>query len=112
MAPDPSSEPPIHDVATALSLAKIEAKLDVAIAQHGAQLQDHERRLGTVEQENREQDARITANALTTAEVREQIRQVSDSSRSDRSALPVWVGLGVTILLAIISPILTVLLTR
>lgn len=36
-------------VETAVALARVEAKLDVAIAQHGAQLVEHTRRIGAIE---------------------------------------------------------------
>jgi len=116
-----SSEPPPES--WPITVARLEAKLDVAIAQHGAQLQDHERRLGEHRAALNDHDTRITANALTTAETRSQAATVasdlktletrfSDSQSADRNLLPVWIGIAVAAAGLVIGPILSALLAK
>lgn len=107
----------------AVYAARLEAKLDVALAQHGAQLQDHERRLGEMKQTQNEHEARITSNALTIVEVRQVAltakndvaalrSEAAESQSSARSALPVWIGIAIGGLGMVLGPILTVLLSK
>ena len=63
MTEQPEDTPPAPRRSVEVALARMEAKLDVAIAQHQARLEDHARRMAALEQERAVDAARIAANA-------------------------------------------------
>lgn len=89
--------PPSYIDAT--TAARLEAKLDVAIAQHSVRLDNHEHAIGELKQENREQDQRITANTVSISEV----RSTAATHQETRKALPSWAGVVITAMSLIVA---------
>jgi hypothetical protein len=92
--------PPQQRMTTQIALARVEAKLDVAIAQQSMwrdetsrRLADHDLILARINQTLSEiQQEQAAAKATAASEV---------ASRPPRQGVPAWISLGVSILLAL-----------
>ena len=99
MAPDPSGEdypPAAPRRSVEVGMARIEAKIDVAIAQHQARLDEHSRRIHDLTVEQNAHGARL-------GEV-EQKQAAADAREATKPApqpFTTWISLGVSILLAL-----------
>jgi hypothetical protein len=99
---EPSGEdyPPQQRMTTAIALARLEAKLDVAISQQSMnrsetsrRLAEHDAILGRIGQTLSEiQQEQAAARAKATAEA---------DARPPRQGIPSWVSLGISVLLAL-----------
>lgn len=106
------------------SLIRLEAKIDVVLGRHEAKIDDLTRRQGETTSTLREHDSRITANALTVAEVRTNVlttreefsRWRTDVANDIDDAKPknlaTWVAVAVASLALVLTPILTAVITR
>lgn len=100
MSEQPEDAPPAPRRSVEVALARMEAKLDVAIAQHSARLDEHGRRIA-------ENSAAVAALELRTG-VLENARSADEAREQATAAArpapigPVgWISLAVTILLAL-----------
>lgn len=80
-----------------LALARVEAKLDLVIAQTGMRLEEHSRRIGAVETRQDETDRRVSSVELEQAEERGRVSQ-----EPPRTPSATWISLGISALLALL----------
>jgi hypothetical protein len=96
----PEDTPPAPRRSVEVALARMEAKLDVAIAQHQARLEDHARRMAALEQERAVDAARIAA--LEQVRAADEAREKAEAANRPAPIGPVgWISLAITILLAL-----------
>lgn len=88
LTPPADQLPP--EAAVQIWFARVEAKLDVALAQHGAKLDEHSRRIADVEQIQRRAEERPTANPVDVADHEARLRVVEQ--RPAVSPRAMWAG--------------------
>lgn len=100
MTEQPEDTPPAPRRSVEVALARMEAKLDVAIAQHSARLDEHGRRIAenTAAVAELERRTGKLENARSADEARE---QATAAARPAPVGVVGWISLAVTILLAL-----------
>ncbi len=94
------SMPPVPRRSVEVAIARMEAKLDVAIAQHSVRLDDHDRRLAGLEQ-NRVADTARTA-ALEQARAADQAKDAAEAAaRPAPMGAAAWAGLVISLLIGL-----------
>lgn len=100
MSEQPEETPPAPRRSVEVGFARIEAKLDVAIAQHSARLDEHGRRIA----ENTAAVAALEARtgSLENARAADEAREQATAAARPAPIGPVgWISLAITILLAL-----------